>query len=246
MPKLDNFTLELGGAVNIVNDIYIYQPTIQDFLDKHMEEMQIFRSLQILSMSPKDYNIPEEELGKITSYQLLLGFFIHPTVSLKEKSGVIKFLEIIFHADSIEITELGILIKLNDSKLFSINEDNFNEIQNTIREIFCTKDLINIGGDYNPKGQKAQEIAEKLRKRHEILSKQTEKETQGKSLLANYIHVLSIGTKIPLRELKALTIAELMLLMKRFGLYEEWQIDLKCRLAGGDPKKSPENWMKII
>jgi len=40
MPKLDNFTLELGGAINIVNDIYIHQPTIQDFLDHHIEEPQ--------------------------------------------------------------------------------------------------------------------------------------------------------------------------------------------------------------
>ena len=35
-------------------------------------------------------------------------------------------------------------------------------------------------------------------------------------------------------------------LVERYTLYTGWDIDLRVRLAGGDPKQEADNWMKNI
>ena len=43
-----------------------------------------------------------------------------------------------------------------------------------------------------------------------------------------------------------LTLYQLLTIFVRVKMQLEWDLDIKCRLAGGDPKKHPENWMSII
>jgi hypothetical protein len=51
---------------------------------------------------------------------------------------------------------------------------------------------------------------------------------------------------MPLRECLKLTIYQLQDLMERYGLFINWDIDMKSRLAGGKPDKPAENWMRNI
>ena len=43
-----------------------------------------------------------------------------------------------------------------------------------------------------------------------------------------------------------LTMFQLYDLVERYGLYVNWDIDIRSRLAGGKPDKQPDNWMKNI
>ena len=49
-----------------------------------------------------------------------------------------------------------------------------------------------------------------------------------------------------LKELTELTMFQLYDLIERYGLYTNWDLDIKQRLAGGKPEKTPDNWMKNI
>jgi hypothetical protein len=49
-----------------------------------------------------------------------------------------------------------------------------------------------------------------------------------------------------LLDAKKLTIYQLYDLIERYGLYVSWDLDVRCRLAGGSPNSEPDNWMKAI
>jgi hypothetical protein len=49
-----------------------------------------------------------------------------------------------------------------------------------------------------------------------------------------------------LESLTNLTMFQLYDLIERYGLYVNWDIDLRSRLAGGKPDKHPDDWMKNI
>ena len=72
------------------------------------------------------------------------------------------------------------------------------------------------------------------------------KENSG-SALARYISILTIGlNSMTLEDCLNLTMFQLFDLIERYNLYVSWDTDLRIRLAGGDPKKETENWMKNI
>jgi hypothetical protein len=43
-----------------------------------------------------------------------------------------------------------------------------------------------------------------------------------------------------------LTMFQLYDLVERYMLYINWDMDVRCRLAGGKPDNQPDNWMKSI
>jgi hypothetical protein len=43
-----------------------------------------------------------------------------------------------------------------------------------------------------------------------------------------------------------LTMYQLYDLVERYSLYVNWDMDVRCRLAGGKPDSQPDNWMKDI
>ena len=49
-----------------------------------------------------------------------------------------------------------------------------------------------------------------------------------------------------MREAINLTIYQLYDLIERFSLWQNWDIDLRAKLAGSTDKRQVENWMKNI
>jgi hypothetical protein len=49
-----------------------------------------------------------------------------------------------------------------------------------------------------------------------------------------------------LRDAIELTMYQLYDLMERYGLWVNWDLDIKSRLAGGKADKPVDNWMKQI
>ena len=97
---------------------------------------------------------------------------------------------------------------------------------------------------FNPQGDKAREIAEKLMKGRARIAE--EKGQTNASVFSQYLSILSIGLQMPLQNLMDLTMFQLYDLVERYNLYINWDIDLRSRLAGGKPDRHPDNWMKNI
>ena len=49
-----------------------------------------------------------------------------------------------------------------------------------------------------------------------------------------------------LKDAMDLTVYQLYDLVERYTLYVNWDLDVRTRLAGGDPKDKVDNWMKQI
>ena len=133
------------------------------------------------------------------------------------------------------------LIISGENGIITVDENNFEFLQEAITQIFC---LNGKGGEntFNPANDKAKEIAEKIMKGRQKVA--AEKGENKGSVFITYISVLSIGLHIPITELLKYTIFMLYDSLQRFGLWIEYDLDIRSRLAGATPHSQVENWMK--
>lgn len=112
-------------------------------------------------------------------------------------------------------------------------------------KIFCINNGPMETQSFNPQGEKAREIAEKLMRARQRVAAQ--KSDGGGSVFAQYMSVLTVGlNSMTLRECGELTMYQLFDLVERYMLYVNWDLDIRSRLAGGKPDHQPDNWMKNI
>ena len=98
---------------------------------------------------------------------------------------------------------------------------------------------------FNPGNEAARRIAEKLMRGRQRVAEL--KGTANASIFSQYLSMLTIGLgSMSLQDLMDLTMFQLFDLVERYQLYINWDIDLRCRLAGGSPDNKPDNWMKNI
>ena len=128
--------------------------------------------------------------------------------------------------------------------MVTIDEDNFENFQIALRNIFCMEDGPMDQQNFNPINDRAKKIADKIMKGRQKVAEL--KGTSNVSVFSQYISMLTIGLHISMLELKKLTMFQLYDLVERFMLYINWDIDLRSRLAGAKPDEHPENWMKNI
>ena len=114
-----------------------------------------------------------------------------------------------------------------------------------ISEICClNKNSANSG--FNPVGDKAKEIAQKLM-RGRSRAAQQKGENPDSGILSRYVSILTVGLEsMSLNDCLNLTIYQVYDLIERYGLYTAWDLDIKSRLAGGKPDSKPDDWMKSI
>lgn len=129
---------------------------------------------------------------------------------------------------------------------FVIDENNFSEIKKIIYQVGGLGNFSNNGSQYNPKGEKAAKIAAKLAAAQAKIAKSQGKKTAEGSVLARYVSILAIGIHADLTSCMDMTPYQVFDLVERYGLWVNWDIDLRSRLAGAKPNAQPEDWMKNI
>ena len=67
------------------------------------------------------------------------------------------------------------------------------------------------------------------------------------SIFSQYLSILTVGlSSMSMQNVMDLTMYQMYDLIERYMLYVNWDIDVRCRLAGGKPDSQPDNWMKNI
>ena len=98
---------------------------------------------------------------------------------------------------------------------------------------------------FNPADAKAREIAEKLMRGRQRVAAQ--KGQSNVSIFSQYLSTITVGLgSMSLQNAMDLTMFQLYDLVERYMLYINWDMDVRCRLAGGKPDSQPDNWMKNI
>ena len=222
--------------------IVMHQPSIKEIA--MIGETTFFTGVQTLTLNSSMFVQDKDVLGDINNFQIFMTV-MQEKETVDKKEAVKQLLLITFPKYNVMISPRSLIFKVVDgTETFTIDENNFNSLQEVMRLVFCSKEGPMDQQAFNPANAKAKEIAEKL-----MRGRQRVAELNGSansSIFSQYLSSLSIGIHISILELENYTMFQLFDSLERYSLYTNWDIDIRSRLAGAKPEGKPENWMKNI
>lgn len=219
----------------------IHQPTIKEI--SYIGEQEFFIGLQTLSINKNMLAQGNSVLENTTNFQIFMTIMKEQETKDK-KDAVINLFQLIFPGSQIMFTPMSIILNKEGTQNL-IDENNFDVLQEIIKEIFCVNSGPMDQTTFNPADERAREIAEKLMRGRQRVAEQ--KGENNSSAFGRYLSILTIGLNaMPLSEAMNLTMYQMYDLVERYTLYLNWDLDIRTRLAGGKPDSKPDDWMKNI
>lgn len=221
--------------------ITIHQPSIKEI--SYIGEQDFFIGLQTLTINKNLFTQGNSLLESTTNFQIFMTIMKEQETQDK-KEAVKAFFQLIFPNMQVIFTPMSILLNKEGQQTL-IDENNFELLQEIIKQIFCVNSGPMDQSTFNPVDAKAKEIAEKLMRGRQRVAEQ--KGETNSSAFGRYISILTIGlNSMSLSDAMELTMYQMYDLVERYTLHLNWDLDIKTRLAGGKPDSKPDDWMKNI
>ena len=219
----------------------IHQPTIKEI--SYIGEQEFFIGLQTLSINKNMLAQGNSVLESTTNFQIFMTIMKEQETKDK-KDAVINLFQLVFPDSQVIFTPMSILLNKEGQQTL-VDENNFDILQEMIKQIFCVNSGPMDQATFNPADEKARQIAEKLMRGRQRVAEQ--KGETNSSAFGRYLSILTIGLNaMPLSEAMNLTMYQMYDLVERYTLYLNWDLDIRTRLAGGKPDSKPDDWMKNI
>ena len=215
----------------------VHQPSIKEI--SVMGEREFFRGVQTICISK---HMDRNALANISNFQIFMKI-VMDKAEKDRKQNVLDTLFILFPKYKVTILPRSLLFNIDNENII-IDENNFSSLQEVLRQISCLNG--SKGDQFNPGNAAAAEIARKLERGRQRVAAQKQGADNNASVFSQYLSILTVGLHISLLELIKLTIFQLYDLIERYTLFVNYDLDIRSRLAGGQPDNQPENWMKII
>ena len=221
--------------------LIIHQPRIKEIA--LIGEQDFFTGIQCLCLNKSMFVKDESDLSNANNFQIFMTIMSEKE-AIDKKVAVQQVCTLLFPEYKVMFTPRSVLIS-GDGQTMQIDESNFEYLQAAISNICCMKTGPMDQTAFNPANSKAREIAEKLmRGRAKVAA---EKGQSNTSIFSQYLSILTVGLgSMSLQDAMDLTMFQLYDLVERYTLYINWDMDVRCRLAGGKPDSQPDNWMKNI
>lgn len=251
--KIDEFQLMAGAPISIPGlDLKIYQPKLYEIAEMGEE---LFYNYLGFFLITKDFVLnsiqdmeQRMELEYKTDYEIIK---ILMTNEKEVEDGMHSILKLLIkNAEIIKFNDMFLFIKTAEGQQYVINDQSFLLIREVISTIFNLKSAKTIKKqEYNPSGSLAEDIAEKLKKRKEALEKSQQKDSsQGKkdqSMLADFVSILAVGLSLSIKDILNLTLYQIFNLMKRYGMYNQYQLQTQAMLQGAEDIELVDWFQKI-
>lgn len=223
--------------------LVIHVPTIRDIA--YMGEQQFFQAVQYICLHKEQLIQDKTLLQTLSNFQVLMKV-LEQSQDKTKRTAIITLLKLLFPDYQAIITMNSIILNKPESDPVLIDDTNFEVFQEAMRQILCVNSLFQ-GSNiiYNPKNDRAREIANKLMKGRQKVA-EIKNADGGESALTRYISILTVAKILSLDDCTNLNLFQLFDLMERYSDYVEWDIDLRVKLAGGKPEKQVEPWMKDL
>lgn len=219
----------------------IHQPTIKEI--SYIGEQDFFVGLQTLSINKNLVMQGNSLLESTTNFQIFMTIMKEQETKDK-KEAILSLFQLIFPGSQILMTPMSIIVNKEGQQAL-IDENNFEILQECVKNIFCINSGPMDQRTFNPADEKAKEIAEKLMRGRQIVAEQ--KGETNSSAFSRYLSILTIGlNSMSLSEAMNLTMYQMYDLVERYTLYLNWDLDIRSRLAGAKPDSKPDDWMKNI
>ncbi len=221
--------------------LVIHQPRIKEIA--LIGESDFFSGIQCLCLNKSMFVKDESLLANTNNFQIFMTIMQEKEAADK-KFAVQQVCALLFPKYKVMFTPRSVLLSgEGDSKM--IDESNFEALQQALTNICCLKTGPMDQQSFNPANSKAREIAEKLMRGRQRVAAQ--KGETNISIFSQYLSILTVGLgSMSLQDAMDLTMFQLYDLVERYMLYINWDMDIRCRLAGGKPESQPDNWMKNI
>ena len=222
--------------------VTIHQPTIKEIA--YIGEEAFFTGCELINFSKNI--LPEQDkinLEDKTNFDILIAILRERNAVMQRNRNCVEMvLALIFPWYTIDITSDAIVLEKEEERHL-INNDNFETFKTIFNMMFSfSKDE---SRDYNPSGEVAKRIAEKLKQRHQKLAELKE----GKKkidILSRYVSILAVGEHKDMNSLLNLSVYQLFDEFERFKLKMSYDIYFQAKMAGAKDLKEVEDWMKDI
>ena len=219
----------------------IHQPQIKEI--SFIGEADFFSGVQCLCLNKSMFVKDESVLADTNNFQIFMTIMSEKSAADK-KFAVQQVCTLFFPKYKLVFTPRNFMLS-GEGQTIIFDENNFEYLQNSISDICCLKTGPMDQTTFNPADKKAQEIAEKLMRGRQRVAAQ--KGQANISIFTQYLSILTVGIgSMSIDKLASLTMFQLYDLVERYMLYVNWDIDIRCRLAGGKPEGTVDNWMKNI
>lgn len=222
--------------------LFIHQPSIKEI--SYIGEQEYFTGIQCLCLNKSMFVKDETVLKDTNNFQIFMTIMTEKEAAEK-KAAVQQVCTLLFPSHKVMFTPRSMLLTGGESGPIQVDENNFEFLQHAISAISCQKTGPMDQQAFNPADKKAREIAEKLMRGRQRVA--AEKGQSNTSIFTQYVSILTVGLgSMSMQDVMSLTMFQLYDLVERYMLYVNWDMDVRCRLAGGKPESQAENWMKSI
>ena len=250
MYSIDSLTLISGIDVPIPEiGVNIHQPTIREIA--FIGEKSFYEAAQTIIIQKEDFingleNITQEDkiaLSQMSNFEIFLKLVEANPLS---NTKVQMLLSLLFPDFNSSIEERFIfLVNPKEHKNILINDSNFEILQEVISTILCLQSG-NTKEEFNPQGDRAREIAEKIKRGRERAARLKGEKRQQSRFLSKYISGLGIGTNtLNIHNVLDLTLYQLLNQLERYGLYTQYNISIQAKMAGAKDVEDVD-WLKDI
>ena len=221
--------------------LIIHQPRIKEIA--LIGEQDFFSGIQCLCLNKSMFVKDESLLANTSNFQIFMTIMSEKETADK-KAAVQQVCMLLFPQHKVMFTPRSVLLTGGEQPI-QIDESNFEFLQTAISNICCMKTGPMDQQAFNPADAKAREIAEKLMRGRQRVAAQ--KGQSNTSIFSQYLSILTVGlNSMSMQDTMDLTMFQLYDLVERYMLFVNWDMDVRCRLAGGKPDSQPDNWMKNI
>lgn len=243
-----NELLLLSGNDIPIEEIHLllHQPTIKEIAligeDKFFSGCEFLRFTKE-KLSSEDRN----RLENISNFEIIMSIMRekNPNVQ-KQVACAMMVLSLLFPTYSIHMNYDKMSIDLQQEEMtFSLNKDTYDTFVKVLNEILFLEGG-EAGTDYNPSGNLARQIADKLRDRQAKLAAAKGNDNQKVAILSRYVSILAVGENKDMNSLLDYTVYQLFDEFKRYQLKLNWDIHLKAQMAGAKDLKEVDDWMEDI
>lgn len=223
--------------------LIIHQPRVKEIA--FITEQRFWSACELLKFD-KSILLDQDknELSNRSNFNIIMTMIQERNIeSQKAHLNVLSLLALMFPTYKINLKKNIIQFRNNETnEVGEINQDNFQDFKKILISMFCLTSKEN--KEYNPSGDLAKRIADKIRKGRE---KKAELAPSKKiAIISRYVSILAAGQQKDINDLMNYTIYQLMDEFRRFELklhYDVWQ---RFKIAGAKDMKDPEDWLKDI
>lgn len=225
--------------------VTIHQPRLREIA--YIGEENFFTGCEFLNFS-KDMLQEKDKVNLInqTNFEILMSIVKDKTpLGVQTKNSILMLLTLIFPEYEINLQEDGIVL-FKDKEFASLNKMNFDEFQKILVQMFCLGRKKDNEQDYNPAGDRAKMIAEKLKRGRQRAAAAKGEENEKVAIFSRYISILSVGESKDINSFMNYTVYQLFDEFERFELKQNSDVYLQAKLAGAQNLDEVDNWMKDI